>query len=259
MKIESTERCTKNELWMLWYFLYQEGFHPYPITECQNDCIKYALLGYRKLFFTEIQPEGPWYCGMCKKHLRKNEVVVDHIDHIHNGFGFHNCPENLRALCGSCNTKHLHKPGKLCRRCEAAHTDEANNQRSEAHKKMWAEAPAEFKEARIQSGKIAAQEMSAESRSSGSRKRSRKFWDNASPEDVDDRNSAISAGWGSQSPEKKQEIGEQRSESNRTTWANMTEEQREYRRRASSHGAKHVQHGIIDLDCEFCLRHVRET
>jgi HNH endonuclease len=103
-----------NPLRSAWEELHRLGKHAYEITKCQDKCVEYATYPRktvhgkgmsRHIFFTEVQPEGPWNCDECGAERRKNEVVVDHIDHIHNEFGSHNCPENLRALCGSCNSK----------------------------------------------------------------------------------------------------------------------------------------------------------
>jgi hypothetical protein len=87
-----------------WTKLYEAEILQFPPSPCSGGCDKMTTYGYRRVFFDLVQSDGPYRCFLCKRQLSKDNVVVDHIDCINNGFGSHNCPENLRALCKPCNT-----------------------------------------------------------------------------------------------------------------------------------------------------------
>lgn len=255
MKIESSSNEDKdNSALEFWKQLAADGIHIYPVTPCQNRCLLYANKQHRKVFFTEVQPEGPWLCSECGAERRKNEVVVDHIDHIHNGFGSHNCPENLRALCGKCNSRHNHRPDRICGRC-GPKSPEHREAISEAHLKFWEQAGSEFVEQRRKSGREARAAMTEDQVSAGSRKRSSKFWNESPPEKILERNQKLKDSWDDPSPARQADVGD-RPERNRRTWQDPATRAR--RTAGGYHGAAHVQKGVFDPSCEFCLRS-RET
>src|ERR1700691_443588 len=90
-------------LWETWNTLYNAGIIPWKPTECQKQCDMYAFERYTQVFYSLHEP--PFRCDECHRQVGKKTQVVDHIDGIHGGFGFHNCPENLRILCFNCNRK----------------------------------------------------------------------------------------------------------------------------------------------------------
>jgi hypothetical protein len=228
----------ENILQAAWKLLFEEGKLPLAPTGCKNDCTAYARLQHRNVFFTEVQPEGPWFCSECGAERRKNEVVVDHIDHIHNGFGFHNCPENLRALCGKCNVQLGRKmPRDLL---PDLYKDRWAERTREATTAYWASRTQEELEEISKSFSAAQTERhestTAEQRRSQTRKGQERHLELL-------RTDA--------------EYAEAVSRKQKDVWENMTPEEREeriLRMKAGHHGRLHVQKGITDPNCEFCSR-----
>jgi HNH endonuclease len=99
---EMVQTSNTSIMWETWDTLYQKGLTFRRPTECSQQCDLYSYKRYRKVFLDNNQP--PFRCSTCKRQLSLKHLIVDHIDGIHNGFGFHNCPENLRALCKPCNS-----------------------------------------------------------------------------------------------------------------------------------------------------------
>jgi hypothetical protein len=237
MKIQSKLK-QENILQTAWKKLFEEKKIFFAPTECGNDCLAYARLQHRDVFFTEVQPEGTWHCSECGAERRKNEVVVDHIDHIHNGFGYHNCPENLRALCGKCNVRLGRKtPRDLL---------------PELYKNRWAERTREATTSWWASRSV--EELAEISKSFKGAQDER--YKKTTPEQ---RRAQTRKGQEKHLELLKtdSEYAEAVSSKQKEVWEKMTPEEREERIRrmkAGHHGRLHVAKGFTDPNCEFCSR-----
>jgi hypothetical protein len=235
MKIQSKLKH-ENILHAAWKLLAEDGKISSAPTECQNDCTAYARLQHRDVFFTEVQPEGPWHCSECGAERRKNEVVVDHVDHIHNGFGSHNCPENLRSLCGKCNVK-------LGKKMPRDHLPELYrdrwSDRTRGATLAWWASRSEQELAEISESFSAAQNERYEKTTLDQRREQTRK--------AQAKHLALL--------KTDAEYAAEVSRKQRDVWENMTPEEREDRIRrmkAGHHGRLHVQKGITDPDCELC-------
>lgn len=247
-----------------WSALWRTGHLIEPPTPCSGHCSDYGLRDHRGVFF-ELYPIGPWCCEVCGAERRKNEIHIDHLDFIHGGLGDHNCPENLRPLCGKCNRSR--------RRINSPRRHELWGKENRSRAASGKPKSPEHREALAAASKRQWESLTPDERAwLGAKYRSGQLirWSKMSP------NARLKATEAAREAARSPEAQAKKGISEAAAWSAYTAEERatriehqregfaaagyntEKRRAAGKHGRLHVDRGIVDPDCEFCLRGTRK-
>lgn len=243
-----------------WFALWRTGHLVEPPTPCSGSCSDYGLRDSRVVFF-ELYPVGPWCCEACGAERRKNEIQVDHLDFIHGGLGDHNCPENLKPLCGKCN--------KMRRRKNRPRRHELWGKENRSRALLGKAKSPEHREAMAVAAKRQWEVLTPDEQEwLGAKYRSGQLirWSKMSPEAR--LKATQAAREAARSPEAQAKKGKGSSTAFSSAvyadQASRIKRQREgfaaagydteKRRAAGKHGRLHVDRGLVDPDCEFCLR-----